>query len=41
MEKELENGKNIIMIIVNYDLKENINLEREMEKEKNMMKMEI
>ena len=35
MEVEMEIGKNIIL--ENYYLKENINLEKEMEKEKNII----
>ena len=40
MEKEMEKVKNIIMnIMVNQDLKENIQMEKEMEKAKNMVMM--
>ena len=40
MEKEMEKVKNIIMnIMVNQDLKENIQMEKEMKKAKNMVMM--
>ena len=40
MAKEMEKEKNIIMM-ANYNLKENIKMVKDMEKEKNIMLMEI
>ena len=37
----MEIGKNIILKIINYYIRDNIKMEKEMEKEKNIMKMVI